>query len=211
MSGTRSANILMIFIICSFIYYAKSNFFLKSKIYIAFIILSLIIIFHSIFYSYFSISLERFNVSNYRIDSINDFIVFLNRQEVWPDAWETTYKNITFFGHGPIPAHEIQLMPSQRHFHSLYMTLLFQFGIIGMPIFIYFFYILFLRLARQLSIQKRNSTEYLLIASCIISLCTFLINEIKFEFNRSDSYQQIVWVIFSIYFLAGNNFRKYGI
>ena len=35
-----------------------------------------------------------------------------------------------------------------------------------------------------------------------MSFFTFIVNELKFEFNRGDSYQQVLWFIFVIYYLA---------
>ncbi len=58
------------------------------------------------------------------------------------------------------------------------------------------------------SLRERIGPDYLLIITCLISLSSFLINEVKFEFNRGDSYQQYVWAIFSVYYMTGRILRE---
>jgi hypothetical protein len=53
------------------------------------------------------------------------------------------------------------------------------------------------------NLKQKKTSFYLLALACLLSLLCFLINELKFEFNRSDSYQQIVWIFFGIYYLTG--------
>jgi hypothetical protein len=89
------------------------------------------------------------------------------------------------------------------------MSLLFQFGIIGSTVFLIFFVVLTKRLfVTAETIKQENKEVYLLAVSCLLSLFCFLMNEIKFEFNRSDSYQQFVWCFFAVFYLTGTIARS---
>jgi len=139
-----------------------------------------------------------------------DLITILNRDLVWPIAFNLTRNTISLFGHGPVQAYVLGF--PVYNFHNLYLSLLFQFGIIGSIVFVCFLGTLAKRLftiTRRLK-QKRG-IDYLLAVACLLSLMMFVINEIKFEFNRSDSYQQFVWCIFSIYYMTWIAQRKQAI
>ena len=91
---------------------------------------------------------------------------------MWKSAWHTTLQ-------------------------SLSLILVFQFGFIGTVFFLTFFYILTNRMVLKLNSVNKDSQLYLLTGSCILSFVAFLVNEVKFEFNRSDSYQQVIWLLFA--------------
>jgi len=136
-----------------------------------------------------------------QVQSKVDIASIVNRQGVWNKAYYITKGTISLFGHGPIQAQKLGFQ--SKNFHCLYLSLLFQFGIIGTVFFILFFYTIAKRLLKSVRLTKDDNTKYLLAATCLLSLLCFLINEIKFEFNRSDSYQQLVWIFFAVFYLAG--------
>lgn len=122
------------------------------------------------------------------------WIEVVNREDVWPDSWHTVLHFMNLFGNGPAPA--IGLGRAEFQMHSLYMTLLYQYGWVGALWYLCLFPALFFRLMRP----GRDRAFRLI---CALSLSLFLINEIKYEFNRHDSYQQIIWALLAAFWLAG--------
>lgn len=112
----------------------------------------------------------------------------INRADVFIPAWDLTVSNLAFFGNGV----------TDFHFHNLFLTTLHQKGIIGAT----FFFVVLLYPALRLikSLNRETSANKALIFSCLLSMALFLINEIKFEFTRHASYQQICWGLFATYY-----------
>ena len=144
---------------------------------------------------------DRIYVTIDNISQNEDILTITNRSAVWPMAYELTKKTISLFGHGPIQAHGLGF--PVKNFHNLYLSLIFQFGIIGSFVFFLFFLLLINKLFSALKKYSKKDHYYLLILACLFSLFSFLVNELKFEFNRSDSYQQFVWCFFAVFYLAG--------
>lgn len=202
LTGTRSAFLLMVFQILVFVCVLVPAKYNRKKILfiVTFSLICLLML--PFFLEYAPILMDRVQLTLDQIGQKENLIIVLNRSNVWPMAWDLTVKTISIFGHGPIQARGIGF--PVENFHNLYMSLLFQFGVIGFTVFLIFF----LSLAKRLysvakKIKRENTGTYLLALSCLISLFCFLINEIKFDFNRSDSYQQFVWCIFAIFYLCG--------
>ena len=208
LTATRSCIVICIFQLLIFFIIAPNRFISKKIAFLSSAVFGAILFYPRINQT-LSYLLFRINDVFRDINTNLDFVTVVNRDYVWPLAYDLTVKTISLFGHGPIQAFRLGF--SVYNFHSLYLSLLFQFGIIGTAVFMVFFATLIKRLfSSTLNMYKqKNVTGYLLLAVCQLSLMGFLINEIKFEFNRSDSYQQLVWLIFSIYYLTwqiyGNN------
>ena len=202
LSGTRSAFFLIVFQILIFVCVLVPAKYNRKKIVFTVTFSFICLLMLPFFLKYSPILMDRVQLTLDQIGQKENIIIVLNRSSVWPLAWDLTVKTISIFGHGPIQARGIGF--PVENFHNLYMSLLFQFGVIGLTIF----FILFILLAKRLfavakKIKRENTVTYLLAVSCLISLFCFLINEIKFDFNRSDSYQQFVWCIFAIFYLCG--------
>lgn len=210
LTGTRSALFLIAFELLMFLIFALRRINIQKII----IPLAVVVISAVIFLLVSPLQstiLERLKATFLNIATSADFVTVMNRQLVWPQAFALTKNTLSFFGHGPSQAYVIGF--SASNFHELYLTMLFQFGIVGTIVFLSFFVKLFGALLKQLNIvgerlRQRISPDYLLIMACLISLSCFLINEVKFEFNRGDSYQQLVWAVFSIYYLTGHILEK---
>jgi len=125
-------------------------------------------------------------------------ITVFNRDFVWPDAWRVTKSTLSWFGNGPAPSRVVGL--NEYNMHNLYLTLVYQFGIAGSLVYLG----LPLLVLGGLTLGAIRSGENLrrFKWACALSLLLFFINEIKFEFNRSDSYQQVIWVMFALYYLV---------
>ena len=72
------------------------------------------------------------------------FSALLNRDVVWSSASAVVRTTLSLFGHGPVRAHVIGY--GDYNFHSLYMTWVYQFGILGTAVWALFFTYLFRRL-----------------------------------------------------------------
>lgn len=141
----------------------------------------------------------RANLTFAKLEAQQSIKNIINRKKAWDEAFYVTLETISLFGNGPVQA--MQLGKASINFHCLYLTLLFQFGVIGFSIYLYFFFILTKNLWLALR-DKARIKNYILSSACLISFFTFIVNELKFEFNRGDSYQQVIWFIFAIYYLA---------
>ena len=154
-----------------------------------------------LFFKYSYILMDRVQETYDLIRKDADITTVANRTGVWPMAYALTMRTISFFGHGPTQA--VVLGFPVKNFHSLYLSILFQFGVIGSIIFFTFFFVLIKRLLINFKRDNQKGPIYLLTVACLLSLFCFLINGIKFEFNRSDSYQQFVWIFFALFYLTG--------
>jgi len=141
----------------------------------------------------------------YRMDEVlmkisqhDNLIEILNRSSVWYDAWEVTISTLSLSGNGPAPSQVVGL--NELNMHSLFMTIVYQFGIVGAVIYFSLFFYIFFRLIRRRSDVVGYDIRKFRFA-CVTAIFIFFLHEIKFEFNRSDSYQQIIWVFFAACYL----------
>jgi O-antigen ligase len=208
-SGTRSAFLLIIFQVITFVYILVPKKYNTQKIVISVTLVTIILLMFPVIFKYSFILVERLRMTVELTGHNNDITSMVNRSMVWPPAYALTISTISLFGHGPTQAHVLGY--PVYNFHCLYLSLIFQLGIIGSIVFLFFLFILVKRLWNSLRTCKIQEKEYLLVVTCLLSLICFLINEIKFEFNRSDSYQQFVWICFAIFCLIGLQNREYKI
>ena len=202
LSATRSSFLIIGLQSLCFLFIVLGSKRYKTKI-IKLIIISLIILFFTapLYLHYSKILFDRLNETIYLYQSQANIISVINRQKTWPEAFNITIKTLSLFGHGTIKAYNLGYRVG--NFHSLYMTLLFQFGVVGTFTFLYFFFLLSKRMITKLRNNEiRHTQAYYLITACLLSLFGFLVNEVKFEFNRMDAYQKVVWLIFSVYYLS---------
>ena len=202
LSGTRSAFFLIIFQILVFVFILAPKRYSTKKIVFSIAFVPICILMLPVIFKYGSLLIDRVQETLVLIGQNEDLINVVNRSMSWPLAYELTMNTISFFGHGALQAHVIGF--PVYNFHCLYLSLLFQFGIIGTIVFLMFFVTLAKRLLGSVNrLKQKKGSDYLLIVTCLLSLTCFLINEVKFEFNRSDSYQQFVWCVFSVVYLSG--------
>jgi len=206
-SGTRSAFLLIIFQTLGFVYILVPAKYNSKKITITIGFVFVFILMLPILNEYSPILMDRVQIT---LDQLGqkDIVMIANRSSVWPLAWDLTVKTISLFGHGSIQAFGIGF--PVKNFHNLYMSLMFQFGVIGSIVFFMFFFVLAKRLFFVAKKYKgKRGSLYLLTLTCLLSLFGFLINEIKFEFNRSDSYQQFVWCFFAVFYVIGTVWQNH--
>ena len=144
--------------------------------------------------------IERYSLSYQMYKETGELAVGLNRSGVW--NMDYVLAHINSFGHGLFPPYFYGGV--DFHLHNLYLTVLFQFGIVGMVFYFAFFYLIFKRLLNAFAACSLYPNKAL-IFSMILSLFLFLINEFKFEFNRYETYQQICWALFAAFYLVSKS------
>ena len=202
-SGTRSAILLVSLqlVLFGLVVLSRRVTRARSMVVLGFAALA-ILVFAPLFASSVQASMQRFDLSAAALEGGSGLTAVLNRSLVWPNAIQVTTHHISIFGYGPVPAYALGI-GEPYHFHSLYLTLIFEFGILGTAVWMTFFIQLGARLFAALGRTKfRSDPDALLLTACLISLFCFLLNEIKFEFNRSDSFQQFVWLVFAVMYAS---------
>lgn len=200
-SGTRSSFFLILFQFLIYIYILVPQIYIKKKIIITAFIFPIAILIFYVFTKHSIILFDRIIVTIEALQMRENLATVVNRDNVWHQAYKVTIDTISLFGHGPTQAAILGF--AEKNFHNLYLSMLFQFGIIGAFFILILFGIIANRLVTNIRNLVKKDSAYLLSATCLISFICFLINELKYEFNRSDSYQQIVWIIFSVFYLTG--------
>lgn len=200
LSGTRSAAILSILAI--FAYYG----FVEKSIKIRLLHLSILIATITmlvIFEIGTSTIITRFS-STYEVYATGaDMGTVLNRKFLFKENWIFFYKNLSFFGNGlvsPVAARYLFV-----DFHNIYLTIVYQFGIIGS---VFYFMLPLTLLTSLFKVLQKHGEQTKLTKVYIISLLIFLINETKFEFTRKNDYVLIVWILLSIFYLHTKQFSK---
>jgi O-antigen ligase len=200
LSGTRSGAVLSLIGIILFYTFVEKNIRIKlSHISYAIVIFSILIIFNIGSTGI----ITRFGYAYNAYISGSDIGTILNRKFLFEGNWIFFKKTLSLFGNGlisPVSAGFLQL-----DFHNIYLTIIYQFGIIGA--FFYFMLPLSLLLSLFKTLQK-HQLQRKLTKVLILSLFIFLINETKFEFTRKHEYISIIWTLFSIFYLHTKQFSK---
>ncbi len=136
----------------------------------------------------FNITLDNFFISGLTLDTIN--------RGMFENAYFYVLNNINVLGHGMVT-----IVPTGvLHLHNLYLTLLFQLGIIGLILFLFFLLQVFVVNIKALKKIKNDKNKKMIIVAILIGLMVFCLNEFKFEFMRHSSYQYLTFVILSIFY-----------
>jgi O-antigen ligase len=142
----------------------------------------------------------RFKTVFIEYESSQSLTAALNRRKVWALAFETVLSELNLFGHGML-----SIVGGKGgktvNFHNLYLTVLYQRGIVGFLLFLFFLWKIFWSLLKSLR-HTTNNYDICLVTSCLISFFILLINEVKFEFTRHASYQQVIIFLLAVYYLS---------
>ncbi len=191
-ANTRSGIILFVLgIVLSLLFLKKSSFSQRTVFFIFTISITIILItlqpklIQDVFF--------RFNLA---VESYNEgarFYEILNRG-LWLEVYEVVISHLTILGNGI----------SHFNYHNLYLSILHQRGILGLL----FFVILILCVLKRLKYayySKDHPNNRNIVFTCFLFMVLFFINEMKFEFIRHSSYQQICWVALGVCFLVGQS------
>ena len=199
MSATRSAIILFCLFSIIYMFQQRKLFKIPQWFFLSFICTLATILIIGFFPSTFENVINRFSLAFQMYQKGEPIIGVMNRDEVWSIAFHATISNLNLFGNGMISLVGSKM---KTDFHNLYLTILYQMGILGFIVFWGFIAMLILRTYKSFKIAL-NDKDRLIAYSVLMSLSILIINSVKFEFNRDASYQQYVWVLFAIYYLIG--------
>ena len=131
------------------------------------------------------------------------------RSVVWPRAWENIQER-PILGHGPrlLQQHELRFrrVPDEQlvapYPHNLYLHLMVSVGVVGTAAMLFFFFSVMRRI--YLGVRRGSfSDEYDrgLVLMGMLFVITFLVDELKIEFNRATTsdYAQFVFAMFGIF------------
>ncbi len=198
LSATRSAILLFILASLVFIIWNRETIRLHKLLlgsYISGICLSILIFIFPPALNYLDSAMARFGVFSEIYTKTDSLMKAIDREGAWNYGLHIVSNNLNLFGNS---------MVTPGNFHCLYLTLIYDLGIIGGALIFGFFAYLLIKLFQA----ARNTVDpdtKCLVSACIISLSVFLINEFKYEFNRDFSYQEIIWLIFAIFWLVSQH------
>ena len=129
----------------------------------------------------------RFTEAVWSYQSGADLSAVANRGSVWANAINTI-GSPSLLGNGPNRLFS---------FHSLYLTVIYEVGIVGVAAFLGFLLYVIRRCYKSLG-ARSQSDEYVLLAASFASLLILLVDEIKVEFLRYSSTSELAWMLFGI-------------
>lgn len=120
-------------------------------------------------------------------------------EEFYPIIME----KLSFFGNGMTTIINDRIV----NIHNMYLTTLHRLGIMGfLALFLLFLKIIFSLMKNYLK-KEYDKNDKLLLSSMLISVIIFFINEFKYEFLRSTSYQQLIFLLLSLYFVSSKTIQ----
>jgi len=198
LSGTRSGIILSFLGILTYYVLVEKN---KQIKILHLSIIGAVILFLIAYSIGTSVIISRFFITYNEYYSGSDFGTIVNRKFLFEENWKFFLNSLSFFGNGMIsPVAGGYLLID---FHNIYLTIIYQFGMIGS---IFYFSLPFFLLKSLLKTLKKCGEQLKFTKVCTISFLIFLINEMKFEFTRKLDYVMIVWILLSIYYLHTKQF-----
>ncbi|MCX7698072.1 MAG: O-antigen ligase family protein [Candidatus Goldbacteria bacterium] len=139
---------------------------------------------------------EQINNIIFRIQNIKIYSGIIdNREWIWLLYLEEFFKN-PILGNGYFRQSRINLTDSDPH--SLYIHILFSFGILGFSLFVIFIG----RMIKIIISTIKNSNFYIknVAISILVALLIFLIDQYKITFLREENYQLFIFLFFGIIF-----------
>jgi len=104
-------------------------------------------------------------------------------------------ERLSLFGNGLVSPLYYKVLTID--FHNLYLTIFFQYGVIGGILY----FLLPVLLVRQIWQNVKSMRYEKLDKIMLLSIVLFFLNEFKFEFTRNLNGVLVVWIVFSLYFL----------
>ena len=138
--------------------------------------------------------------------STGSVVAAMGRKEIWEIGAAEIFARLNLTGHGMITI----INGMQFNLHNLYLTLLFQLGILGLILYL----LVLARISSALVVsifREHDENALMLKYACLLSFSTFVLSEIKCEFNRGSSYQQVIWLLLGIYYLLARTLRRRNI
>lgn len=186
---TRSGILLFItgtMISIFYMSYEKIN---KSMLLI-YVMLSGLVVFFFVTPSVMNDLILRFESATTVYNSGGSIFEILNRNK-FPDTMNLVLLNISVFGNGV----------TDYNYHNLFLTTIHRRGIVGGALFFSVILYPLVCLIQSYRTNDTNQNNSLIILS-LLAMMLFFINELKYEFTRGGSYQQLCWALFATLYLV---------
>lgn len=119
----------------------------------------------------------------------------INRQGVWENVAKRFIQNVTLFGAG---LYNVETLYSWAgSFHSLYLTILYKFGIFGIVVHTVFWAKLMQKGLYYL-IRNRNSKNWYQLFFLTLAVALILVDGVKVEYLRDANFIQFAWLLYAL-------------
>jgi O-antigen ligase len=128
------------------------------------------------------------------------------RQQVWSDAWERVWES-PLLGHGPYYTGRVGV----RQFywpHNNYLLYWYLIGFLGLAAFLFILYRLWRETGRHADRLDHPSYTRGLLLALRAMLVLFVIDQVKIDYLRNESYSFWVWLFFGLVVAAGRLARQ---
>lgn len=139
--------------------------------------------------------LGRFTLAEAAFSSGGSIFDTINRDNL-PEIWDFVMSELSLSGHSLV----------RIDFHNLFLTTLYQIGVIGA--FLYFTLLLYPVMKLVGAFFRAETENRALVFSFLMFAGLFLINEMKVEFTRAESYSELCWGLFALCYLAAKPARR---
>jgi hypothetical protein len=129
----------------------------------------------------------------------------INRKVIWKDVFRNFLREPTIFGKGIYNVNSLYY--SSGSFHSLYLTILYKIGILGLFIYSVFWLKMLHESWRILTARKKHDNWYAMFF-LFISVILILIDGIKIEYLRYGHTIQFAWLIYGLLVVSIKNHRE---
>jgi len=119
----------------------------------------------------------------------------IGREKVWEYSIHAFLSKLTIFGNGLFKADNIYTRATS--FHSLYLTIIYRFGICGMLLHILFWGKLLIESFRTLFTERDRCNWYLLLFFFNI-IILMLVDGVKIEYFRNGHLIQFAWMMYAL-------------
>lgn len=202
LTATRSS--ILLFILGTFIFFVIHSKMINPHIW--FVCISSLTSSLVIYFIYIPNALNqiimRFEIFLEVFKETGSVVAAIDRDRVWDIGVTKVVDSLNLFGNGLITI----INNEEFHLHNIFLTILHQLGIVG---FLFFFGLMgWILLTLILSIkQVKDKYDSCLLNSILMAFIIFLLSEMKCEFNRGSSYQQVIWILLGIFHLISQTLR----
>lgn len=132
---------------------------------------------------------DRFDAAVVSYQRGSSLTEVMNRKEIW-DSYIDKHLAFALIGTGQRDA-------TMGNLHSLYFTLLYQTGLLGLLSFVGLLIAIIIQLIHRFT-HSRDLQQKLIIALSLSALIIFIIDEIKIEYTRSAYCMQYAWLCIAL-------------
>ena len=136
---------------------------------------------------------DRFDAAVVSYQGGSSLTEVMNRKEIW-DSYISKHLAFALIGTG-------QRDTTMGNLHSLYFTLLYQTGLLGLLSFVGLLIAIIIQLIHRFT-HSRDLQQKLIVALSLSALIIFIIDEIKIEYTRSAYCMQYAWLCIALIMIS---------